>query len=157
MRLEIRAIGRMKAGPERDLVDAYMRRASQAGRTLGLGPVSEREFDPRGLKTKAAETAALTGSMEPATLVVGLDETGRSVSSLEFARIISEARDEGCRQGVFLIGGADGHDRPSLPPHTRLISFGKVTWPHKLVRAMLAEQIYRSVSVLAGLPYHREG
>ena len=157
MRLEIRAIGRIKAGPERELVDTYIKRADQAGRALALGPVSEREFDPRTLKTKTAETEVLTGSIEPASLVVGLDETGRNVSSLEFSQLIARARDEGCRQVVFLIGGADGHDRTRLPAQTRLISFGTVTWPHKLVRAMLAEQIYRAVSVLAGLPYHREG
>ncbi len=157
MRLEIRAIGRMKAGPERDLVDDYLARASAQGRSLGLGPAGEREIDPRHLKDKAAETAALTSDLEPCALVVALDETGKAFSSLDIADLIAAARDDGARQAVFLIGGADGHARDALPAGARLISFGKATWPHKLVRAMLAEQLYRAVSILAGSPYHREG
>lgn len=157
MRLEIRAIGRMKAGPERDLVDDYLARATAAGRGLGLGPAAEREIDPRTLKDKAAETAALIGDLEPGALVVVLDETGKALGSKDFAGLIARARDDGARQGVFLIGGADGHAREALPAGARLVSFGKATWPHKLVRAMLAEQLYRAVSILAGSPYHREG
>jgi 23S rRNA (pseudouridine1915-N3)-methyltransferase len=157
VRLEIRAIGRMKAGPERDLVDDYLTRATASGRSLGLGPASEREIDPRNLKDKAAETAALTSDLEPGALVVALDETGKALSSKDLASLIARARDDGARQGVFLIGGADGHARDALPVGAHLVSFGKATWPHKLVRAMLAEQLYRAVSILAGSPYHREG
>ena len=90
-------------------------------------------------------------------LVFALDETGKPMSSLDFSRVIETARDDGARDLVFLIGSADGHDRPALPQGARMLSFGKATWPHKLVRVMLAEQIYRAASVLAGAPYHREG
>ncbi len=157
MRLEIRAVGRLKTGPERDLVDDYLDRATQVGRSLGLGPASEREIDPRALKDKAAETEALTCDLERGALVIALDETGKSLTSMDLARLIETARDDGTRQAVFLIGGADGHARSDLPDGARLVSFGKATWPHKLVRAMVAEQIYRAVSIIAGTPYHREG
>jgi len=157
VRLEIRAIGRLKAGPERALADDYRARASAQGRSLGLGPVQEREIDPRSLKDKTAETGAAIADLEPGALVLALDETGKALSSLDLAALLSAARDEGTRQAVFLIGGADGHDRARLPAGARLVSFGRATWPHKLVRVMLAEQIYRAVSIIAGTPYHREG
>jgi len=92
-----------------------------------------------------------------AAAVFALDETGRAEDSEAFARRLGERRDAGVRDAVFLIGGADGHDRERLPSTVRLIAFGPQTWPHKLVRVMLAEQIYRAVSILAGTPYHREG
>lgn len=147
----------MKTGPERMLIDDYLGRAGAQGRSLGLGPVEEREIDPRGLKDKASETSALLADLEPGALVFVLDETGQALSSLALADQVRSARDDGVRHCAFLIGGADGHARDGLPAGARLISFGKATWPHKLVRAMLAEQIYRAVSIIAGSPYHREG
>ena len=157
MRCEIRAVGRLKAGPERALVDDWLARATALGRSHGLGPFSERETDPRSLKDKAAETRALLEGLVPGALVVALDETGKDLSSLAFSKMIAKARDDGVRDAAFLIGGADGHARDLLPAGARLVSFGKATWPHMLVRAMLAEQLYRAVSVIAGTPYHREG
>lgn len=157
MRAEIRAVGRIKSGPERSLVDEYLARATALGRGIGLGPVTEREFDPRSLKDKAAETQALTSDLAPGALVFALDETGQSMTSLAISEAISRARDDGRREAVFLIGGADGHARHLLPPNARLLAFGAATFPHKLVRVMLAEQIYRAVSLIAGTPYHREG
>lgn len=157
MRAEIRAVGRIKSGPERSLVDDYLSRATALGRGIGLGPVVEREFDPRSLKDKAAETQALTGDLAPGALVFALDETGKSMTSLAISEAISRARDDGVREAVFLIGGADGHARHLLPPNARLLAFGAATFAHKLVRVMLAEQIYRAVSLIAGTPYHREG
>ena len=157
MRCEIRAVGRLKAGPERALVDDWLARATALGRSHGLGPFSERETDPRSLKDKAAETRSLLDGLAPGTLVLALDETGKDLSSLAFSKMITKARDDGVRDAAFLIGGADGHARDLLPAGARLVSFGKATWPHMLVRAMLAEQLYRAVSVIAGTPYHREG
>lgn len=157
MRAEIRAVGRIKAGPERALIDDYLARATALGRGVGVGPVTEREFDRRSLKTKPAETAALTEGVAPGALVLALDETGRSMSSTQFSRLIQRAAEDGVRDAVFLIGGADGHAREALPVGAQLLAFGPATWPHKLVRVMLTEQIYRAVSVMAGAPYHREG
>lgn len=157
MRAEIRAIGRIKSGPERTLVDDYLNRATALGRNLGLGPATEREFDPRTLKDKAAETTALCADLAPGALVFALDETGKSMTSMAISEALSRARDDGVREAVFLIGGADGHARQLLPSGARLLAFGAATFPHKLVRVMLAEQIYRAVSLIAGTPYHREG
>ncbi|MGJ3230667.1 MAG: 23S rRNA (pseudouridine(1915)-N(3))-methyltransferase RlmH [Oceanicaulis sp.] len=157
MRCEIRAVGRLKAGPERDLVDDWLGRATALGRSHGLGPFAERETDPRSLKDKAAETRALLDGLAPGSMLVALDETGKSLGSKCFSNMIAKARDDGVREAAFLIGGADGHARDLLPPQARLVSFGKATWPHMLVRAMLAEQLYRAVSLIAGTPYHREG
>ncbi len=157
MRAEIRAVGRLKAGPEREMVDDYLARATATGRPCGLGPFTDHEIDPRRLKDKAAETAALLDGLETGTLMIALDETGKTVSSMGFADRIARARDDGVRNAVFLIGGADGHERALLPPGVQLISYGTATWPHKLVRVMLAEQLYRAASLIAGAPYHREG
>lgn len=157
MRAEIRAVGRLKAGPERALVDDYLARATATGRSSGLGPFTDHEIDPRRLKDKAAETAALLDGLEPGTLLIALDETGKTISSMDFADRLARARDDGVRSAVFLIGGADGHERALLPPGVQLISYGTATWPHKLVRVMLAEQLYRAASLIVGAPYHREG
>lgn len=157
MRCEIRAVGRLKAGPERTLVDDYLARAGALGRSHGLGPFTERETDPRSLKDKSAETRALTDALAPGALVVALDETGKALGSKCLSNMIAKARDDGVREAAFLIGGADGHARALLPAGARLVSFGKATWPHMLVRAMLAEQLYRAVTLIAGTPYHREG
>lgn len=157
MRAEIRAVGRLKAGPERAMVDDYLARATTAGRPSGLGPFTDHEIDPRRLKDKAAETTALLDGLEPGSLVIALDETGRTISSMDFADRLARARDNGVRSAAFLIGGADGHERALLPPGVQLISYGTATWPHKLVRVMLAEQLYRAASLIAGAPYHREG
>lgn len=156
MRLEIRAISRIKAGPERTLVDDYIARANSVGRPIGFGSVEEREIDNRALSGKAAETAALVDALPPGCLVIALDERGQGVTSRQFASQLERARDDGVRDGVFLIGGADGMDRQTLPAGVKLMSFGAMVWPHKLVRVMVAEQIFRAFSLLAGTPYHRD-
>jgi 23S rRNA (pseudouridine1915-N3)-methyltransferase len=156
LRIEIRAIGRVKSGPEREMTDDYLRRAEGQGRALGLPAFTEREIDGRGLSGKAAETAALIGDLPPGAAVIALDERGKAMTSRQFADMIARQRDEGARDMVFLIGGADGMDRAALPQGTRLLSFGTMVWPHKLVRVMLAEQLYRAVSLMAGAPYHRD-
>lgn len=156
MRLEIRAISRLKAGPERALVDEYLTRAGAVGRSLGFGEIAEREIDNRALSGKRAQTEALLAGLAPGALVVALDERGKALTSPQFADRLGRARDDGVREAAFLIGGADGMERSLLPAGTQLVSFGAMVWPHKLVRVMLAEQIYRAVSLLAGTPYHRD-
>lgn len=156
MRVEIRAIGRIKSGPERELVDAYLRKAEAAGRALALAPFAEREIDNRALTGKSAETAALADALPPGAGVIALDERGGTMDSRRFANDIARTRDDGARDLVLFIGGADGLDRAALPSGARLLSLGPMVWPHKLVRVMLAEQLYRAVSLLAGAPYHRD-
>lgn len=156
MKLTIAALGRMKSGPERDLVDTYAERGTATGRAIGLGPVSEQEIDNRALATSAEESRALAASLPDGCKLILLDERGKALASRDFARKLETWRDDGVREAVFAIGGADGHDRSQLPQPDLVMAFGPAVWPHKLVRVMLAEQIYRAVSILAGTPYHRD-
>ena len=156
MKLRIAALSRIKSGPERELVDTYMDRCTATGRPIGLGPLSETEIDNRALKTSSDESRALAQTLEPGAKLILLDERAKALSSRQFASQIERWRDEGAREAVFCIGGADGHDRTALPQPDLMLAFGPAVWPHKLVRVMLAEQLYRAVSILAGSPYHRD-
>tara|TARA_R110000868_G_scaffold19588_4_gene84312 strand:+ start:3985 stop:4455 length:471 start_codon:yes stop_codon:yes gene_type:complete len=156
VKLRIAAIGRIRSGPERELLDDYVTRCSATGRGLGIGPLTETQIDSRSLKTRSDESRALAESLGADCRVVLLDERGKAFKSPDLARTLGEWRDGGCREVVFCIGGADGHDHEALPKPDLMLAFGPAVWPHKLVRVMLAEQIYRAVSILAGTPYHRE-
>jgi len=153
--LTIAAVGRLKAGPERDLVDDYMARATTAGRALALRPVELVEIDERKARDRAAQSARLLEAVPAGAVAVALDERGKTLSSPEFADLIARERDGSTPRMVFLIGGADGHDRTLRQQAHHTISFGRMVWPHMLARVMLAEQLYRAVSILAGTPYHR--
>lgn len=155
MRIEIRAISRVRPGPERTLTDTYLERANHHGRATGLGPFAEREFDTRTLNGAAAETRALVDGLGSGP-VFALDERGKQMDSREFSQMMGQERDAGAREMYFLIGGADGFVHSALPPGIRLLSFGRMVWPHKLVRVMLAEQLYRASALLSGAPYHRD-
>jgi len=148
------------ARPDEDFLNHRKTRRAVIGHDtwIGHGTMIKPEVTlGHGAVVATAETQALIADLPASALVFALDETGKPMSSLDFARAVETARDDGARDLVFLIGGADGHDRPALPQGARMLSFGKATWPHKLVRVMLAEQLYRAASVLAGAPYHREG
>lgn len=155
MRLHLCAVGRLRAGPERALVDDYLDRLGKTGRALGLGPVSEHEVEDKRGGGMAAEADLLARAVPPGAVLCILDERGRSLSSPEFAAQIARWRDGGRQDAAFVIGGADGID-PALRARADLaISFGAMVWPHMLVRVMLAEQLYRAATILAGSPYHR--
>ncbi|MFP4240054.1 23S rRNA (pseudouridine(1915)-N(3))-methyltransferase RlmH [Rhodosalinus sp.] len=155
MRLTIRAVGRLRAGPERALIDDYLARAGRAGRPLGLAPIDEVEVEDRKAGGPAAEALLLTRKLSPDVSRVALDERGRLLSSPALAEWIAGCRDAGRAEAVFFIGGADGLD-PGLRKGADLIlSFGQMVWPHALARVMLAEQLYRVTQILAGTPYHR--
>ncbi|HAQ35787.1 MAG: 23S rRNA (pseudouridine(1915)-N(3))-methyltransferase RlmH [Maricaulis sp.] len=156
MRLTIAAISRIRSGPERDLVDDYLSRATGSGRGIGLGPAVETEIDNRALSDRTAESRSLADAIPPGAKCVFLDERGKDVSARDFASRLGTWRDEGVRETVFVIGGADGLDRSVLPQPDLVLAYGQTVWPHKLVRVMLAEQLYRAVSILAGMPYHRD-
>jgi 23S rRNA (pseudouridine1915-N3)-methyltransferase len=126
------------------------------GRPIGLGPLSETEIDNRALKTSQEESRAVAATLEPGSKLVLLDERGKALSSRAFADTLGRWRDEGAREAVFCIGGADGHDRSAFPQPDLMLAFGPAVWPHKLVRVMLAEQLYRAAAILAGTPYHRD-
>jgi len=156
MRLTITAISRIKAGPERDLIDDYLGRASASGRSIGLGPAEESEIDNRSLANKTVESAALAAAVPDGARLCLLDERGKTQSSRAFSKTLCQWRDEGAREAVFVIGGADGLDRSAFRQPDLTLSLGAMVWPHKLVRIMLAEQLYRAVSIASGSPYHRD-
>ncbi|NIZ11621.1 23S rRNA (pseudouridine(1915)-N(3))-methyltransferase RlmH [Pseudooceanicola sp. HF7] len=154
MKLTICAIGRLRAGPEKALIDDYLDRAGKSGRSMGLGPASVQDGEAKkgGM---AAEAEVLTRMIPDGAKIVALDERGKLLTSPDFADRLAGWRDEGIRDCCFLIGGADGLD-PALRARADLtLSFGKMVWPHMLARAMLSEQIYRAVTILGGSPYHR--
>ena len=154
MRIAILAIGRLGRSPEADLVRLYAERATAAGRALGLGPVEVIEVEGRK-PGKGSEAEALSVHLADSR-IIACDERGRARSSRDFAAEIGRLRDDGVRRLVFLIGGADGLD-PDLRTRAQdTLAFGPQTWPHALARVMLAEQVYRSVTLLAGGPYHRD-
>jgi 23S rRNA (pseudouridine1915-N3)-methyltransferase len=155
MRLHLCAVGRLRAGPERDLVDDYLQRCDRTGRPLGLGPVTEHEVEDKRGGGMAAEADLLARALPAGAVVIVLDERGKTLSSPELASQLAAWRDSGRQDAAFVIGGADGID-PALRSRADLaISFGRMVWPHMLVRVMLAEQLYRATTILAGSPYHR--
>jgi 23S rRNA (pseudouridine1915-N3)-methyltransferase len=154
VKLKIAAAGRLRSGPKAALVTDYLTRFEKTGRALGLGPVTLQEIDAKkgGM---AAEADLLGKAVTGCAPLCVLDERGKTLSSPEFAALLGRWRDQGETPG-FIIGGADGID-PALRARADVaISFGKMVWPHMLVRVMLAEQLYRAASILAGTPYHRE-
>ena len=155
MRVTVCAVGRLRAGPEKALIDDYQTRFDRTGRGQGLGPLTLTEIDDRKGGGMAAEAALLDRALPQNARVIALDERGRLMSSPDFAATLARFRDDGCSDLAFLIGGADGLD-PTLRDRADLsLSFGKMVWPHMLARVMLCEQLYRAASILAGSPYHR--
>ncbi|MBS3978295.1 MAG: 23S rRNA (pseudouridine(1915)-N(3))-methyltransferase RlmH [Rhodobacteraceae bacterium] len=155
MRLHLCAVGRLRAGPERDLVDDYLQRLDRTGRPLGLGPATEHEVEDRKGGGIAAEGLLLARAIPDGAALCVLDERGKPLSSPEFAQALAGWRDSGRQDAALVIGGADGVD-PALRARADLtLSFGRMVWPHLLVRVMLAEQLYRATTILAGSPYHR--
>ena len=155
MRLTICAVGRLKSGPEKDLIDDYLTRAERSGRALGLGPVDVSQVEAKRGGGMAAESELLSKSIPKGAKLIALDERGKILSSPRFANKLADWRDTGVQNTAFLIGGADGLDPGLRATADPLLGFGKMVWPHMLIRAMLAEQIYRAVTILAGSPYHR--
>ena len=140
MLLHIIARGRIGRGPEAELVERYLKRIAW--------PTRLTELPDLGGRTPAPAEKSVT---------VLLDEKGEDLGSAALARRLERWRDEGRREARFLIGGADGFSDAERAGADLLLAFGRATWPHLLARAMLAEQLFRAVSILANHPYHREG
>ena len=153
MRVAVLAIGRQKNGPEAALVADRLGRFDATGRALGLGPATLREIEDR---KRVGESRLLLDALPDDAYAVALDERGATMGSRDFAALLARLRDEGRRDCAFLIGGADGHSEELRGRADLLLGFGKMVWPHMLARAMLAEQLYRAASILAGSPYHRD-
>jgi 23S rRNA (pseudouridine1915-N3)-methyltransferase len=150
------AVGRIRADqPERAIFEDYHMRFNRTGKPLALGPMVEVEVEDKKGGGMEAEAELLLRAVPAGALLVTLDERGRVMSSPEFAADLAKWRDGGRQDVAFVIGGADGI-APSLRARADAsISFGKMVWPHMLVRVMLAEQLYRAATILAGGPYHR--
>lgn len=140
MLLHIIARGKIGRSPEAELTDRYLKRINW--------PTKVTELPDRGGTVPEAATNAVT---------IVLDERGKPLSSMDFAKKLEGWRDTGRREARFLIGAADGHEDTQRDRADLLLSFGPATWPHMLARAMLAEQLFRATSIIAGHPYHREG
>ncbi|MDJ1008208.1 MAG: 23S rRNA (pseudouridine(1915)-N(3))-methyltransferase RlmH [Paracoccaceae bacterium] len=155
MRLRIVAVGRLRSGPEKALVDDYLSRFDKTGRPLGLGPSEVIEVEDRKGGGPAAEAALIRRAVPDGATVLALDERGRRETSVEFAKRLGTLRDEGRRDLAVIIGGADGLDPTLRDGADFTLSLGTMVWPHMLVRVMVAEQLYRAATILAGGPYHR--
>ena len=145
----------MKTGPEAALVADYQTRFDRTGRALGLGPLTIHEVDDRKKAGMVGEAGLLRRSVPAGAVTVALDERGQLLTSPQFARHLGDWRDAGRGDVAFVIGGADGLAEELRTAVDLRLSFGKMVWPHMLVRVMLAEQLYRAASILAGSPYHR--
>lgn len=160
MRVLILAVGRMKQGPERELVARYLDRAVASGKSLGLTGFAVSELTEsraaNAATRKADEARALTAQLPAGGLTVALDERGRTMGSEDFASRIGRWRDDGKPAVSFVIGGADGLEPGFVSAADLTLGFSAMTWPHQLVRIMLAEQLYRATTILSGHPYHRE-
>lgn len=155
MRIHIIAVGRLRAGAEKDLIDDYLTRFARSGRPLGLGPARIVEVEDRKNGGMSNEAVLLRRAVPDGALIAVLDERGRVESSPDFAGRLGGWRDQGRGDLAFVIGGADGIDPALRAEADFALSFGKMVWPHMLVRVMLAEQLYRAASIMAGAPYHR--
>ncbi len=159
MRLILAAIGRLKAGPERDIAARYLARAAAGARSVGLAGVDLRELDEsrarRPEDRRVDEAKALRALIPAGARIVALDERGDAPTSEIFAVDIGKARDSGIPAYVVALGGADGFDPEFRAAAHMVLAFGAMTWPHQLARIMAAEQIYRATTILAGHPYHR--
>ncbi|MBC2836267.1 23S rRNA (pseudouridine(1915)-N(3))-methyltransferase RlmH [Paragemmobacter straminiformis] len=155
MRVHLLAVGRLRSGPERVLVDDYVTRFDRTGRPLGLGPLVEHEVEDRKGGGMEAEGELLARALPAGAALVTMDERGRVMSSPEFAAMLARWRDGGRQDVAFVIGGADGIAPGLRAKAEASVSFGAMVWPHMLVRVMLAEQLYRAATILAGSPYHR--
>lgn len=159
MRLGVIAVGRLKAGPEKLLAEDYLKRTEGAGRKAGIAGLRIQEFgesQQASASARMAEEARLVASaMPPKAFTVVLDERGAAMTSEAFAGLLRRHLEQGTADLAFLIGGPDGHAPETREKAGLLLSLGAMTWPHRLARVMLLEQLYRAVTILTGHPYHR--
>jgi 23S rRNA (pseudouridine1915-N3)-methyltransferase len=160
VKLAVIAVGRLKDGPERELVERYGKRTKDVGRGLGFSPLQIVELPEsrarRDADRRAEEGAAILDKTTSAVLVV-FDERGMSLTSDAFAQRIAAWRDSGRAVVNFVIGGPDGLDGRVRGAADLVLSFGALTLPHQVVRTLVVEQLYRALTILAGHPYHRAG
>ena len=160
MKLTIIAVGRLGRGPERTLVDDYLKRAAPLMRHLGITAMTERELVESRAATPEArrrqEAEAIEKAMVPDSRLVLLDERGTLATSRQLTDRLRQLVASGGRELAVIIGGPDGVDESLRQRADWTLALGRLTWPHRLVRVMLAEQLYRAGSIAAGHPYHRD-
>jgi len=159
MRVSIVAVGRQKRGPEQELFEIYRGRTLAQGRALGISEVALRELPESGAQTSALrredEARRILGQIDDRAVVVALDEHGREFTSEGFAQALQSWIETGAPEVAFLLGGPDGHGEAVMSRARFIVALGRMTWPHGLARVLLAEQLYRSVTILLNHPYHR--
>ena len=159
MKVLVHAVGRMKAGPERELAERYFQRFARSGPAVGLEFAGVVEVPESRAQTaterRREEGRALQAQRQAGVALALLDERGRNFSSEDFAGRIGLLRDEGRKGLLVAIGGADGHDQSLRDQADLVISMGAMTWPHQRVGIVVGEQLSRAAPILAGHPYHR--
>ncbi len=156
MRIQIAVVGRLRDGPEAAMSADYVARAAAAGRQLGFKAVDLTEVEGKPAGDQRAEASALFRATPDGARRILLDERGAEWSSRQLAEKLARWRDDGVPCATFWIGGADGASQSVKDNADEKLAFGRQTWPHRLVRVMIAEQIYRAVTILCGTPYHRD-
>ncbi|MCP4072674.1 MAG: 23S rRNA (pseudouridine(1915)-N(3))-methyltransferase RlmH [Hyphomicrobiales bacterium] len=160
MKLRISAIGKLKSGPEQELFSRYLKRARGTGVQLGFPTISHHQFpeskNTTGTIRKQQEAELLFSTTAKGNILLIFDENGKDFSSSEFAHLLANQRDQGAKELTMALGGPDGLDREFVGKANFSIRFGSMTWPHQIARILLAEQIYRAMTILAGHPYHRQ-
>jgi 23S rRNA (pseudouridine1915-N3)-methyltransferase len=159
MKIGVAAIGLLKSGPEKELAADYEQRIPSLGRSAGLTGLSVQDWPESKAATaelRKSEEAKRLWSLVPAEgLVIVLDERGKALSSAEFATVIQQQAGLATKHMTFMIGGPDGHAAETRAKAFKTLSFGPMTFPHRLLRVMLLEQIYRAVTIIVNHPYHR--
>jgi 23S rRNA (pseudouridine1915-N3)-methyltransferase len=159
MRIGLFAVGRLKTGPEKELASRYLDRFSKAGPAVSLElsrVVEVNESRASSADTRKREEAQLLEkSLAEGAILILLDERGKALDSPGFADLLGRYRDQGKRELMLAIGGADGLDPALYQRADAIVNLGSMTWPHQLVRILIAEQLYRAVTILSGHPYHR--
>ena len=153
MHITLISVGKLKAGPEKELVDDYVARFNKAGPQIGLRSLKLVDLASGG--GLDAEGERILAALPKGAPVLRLDEFGTAQTSVKFAKRIEQLRDSGTPELCFLIGGAEGYSKAVRQAYPDTLALGPQTWPHRLVKAMITEQLYRAVSLLAGLPYHK--
>ena len=159
MRLAIAAIGKLKNGPEKLLAEDYAARIPLLGKKAGITALKINDWSesqrPDAAQRMGEEHAQLWSAVPQGAYVIALDERGKAETSKAFATKLGKLAEQAQADVVFLLGGPDGHAPETRARANELLAFGPMTWPHRLARIMLLEQIYRSVTILVNHPYHR--
>jgi 23S rRNA (pseudouridine1915-N3)-methyltransferase len=159
VRIALAAIGKLKAGPEKLLAEDYAARIPTLGKKAGITGLTIKDWSesqrPDVAQRMAEEEALLWSAVPQGGYVIALDERGKAPTSQAFAEKLRLLADRGQNNIIFMLGGPDGHSQATREKANELLALGPMTWPHRLARIMLLEQIYRSVTILVNHPYHR--